>query len=113
MLDVAQASATPTRADPTGVRLVRWLFVRGVAATFVVAFASLAIQIRGLVGSDGILPAHELIDAWAGRLGLARLWRVPTLVWWTGASDTALVGLCVVIPVLGHASWHLYRKAVV
>ncbi len=25
----------------------------------------------------------------------------------------ALVGLCVVIPVLGHASWHLYRKAVV
>ena len=25
----------------------------------------------------------------------------------------ALVGLCVVIPVLGHASWHLYKKAVV
>jgi uncharacterized membrane protein len=24
----------------------------------------------------------------------------------------ALVGLCVVSPVLGHASWHLYRKAV-
>jgi uncharacterized membrane protein len=25
----------------------------------------------------------------------------------------ALVGLAVVIPVLGHASWHLYRKVVV
>ena len=23
-----------------------------------------------------------------------------------------LVGLCVAIPVLGHATWHLYRKAV-
>jgi len=25
----------------------------------------------------------------------------------------ALVGLSVVLPVLGHATWHLYRKAVV
>ncbi len=101
MLDVAHASTTPTRADPTGVRLVRWLFVRGVGATFAVAFASLAIQIRGLVGSDGILPAHAFIEALSGRLGPARFWRVPTLVWWTGASDTALVGICVVGAVAG------------
>ena len=24
-----------------------------------------------------------------------------------------LVGLCIVVPVLGHATWHLYRKAIV
>ena len=28
-------------------------------------------------------------------------------------SIPALVGLIVVVPILGHASWHLYRKMVV
>jgi len=30
----------------------------------------------------------------------------------TGGSLPALMGLIVVVPVLGHATWHLYRKAV-
>ncbi len=104
MLDVAQASATPARGDTTGARLVRWLFVRGVGATFAVAFASLVVQIRGLVGRDGILPAYQLVEALGGRLGPTRFWRVPTFAWWTGASDTALVGLCVVGAVAGLAA---------
>ncbi|MFN7952351.1 MAG: lipase maturation factor family protein [bacterium] len=86
------AASADARAS---ARLVRWLFVRLVGAVFLVAFASLAIQIVGLVGRDGILPAHRLTEAVAARLGSARFWRMPTLVWWTGASDGALVGLCI------------------
>jgi Lipase maturation factor len=60
----------------------RWLFLRALGLIFLSAFLSLAFQIRGLVGSDGILPAGDYLDAVARALpALERWWRVPTLFW--------------------------------
>jgi Lipase maturation factor len=56
---------------------------------YLVAFASAAIQIEGLVGSRGILPAAELLGWIRQRTGAERFWMLPTL-FWLGASDVAL-----------------------
>jgi hypothetical protein len=62
---------------------------------YLAAFGSLAVQVDGLIGSRGILPAADYL-AHAGRvLGLtpSTYWRLPTLLW-IDASDRALHLLC-------------------
>ena len=76
-------------------RLTRSLFLRGLALAYLAAFGSLAVQIDGLIGSQGITPAAEFLDG-TGRLfgpGLARYWRLPT-IFWLDASDQALHAVC-------------------
>jgi uncharacterized membrane protein len=40
------------------------------------------------------------------------LWGLVVAVGLLGGTLLAFVGLMVVIPVLGHATWHLYRKLI-
>jgi hypothetical protein len=73
--------------------LSRWLTLRGLGVVSGVAFASFGVQVGGLVGSRGILPAVEslaLLERWHEG---ARFVRAPT-VFWLGASDRALEGVC-------------------
>ncbi|MFI5372263.1 MAG: lipase maturation factor family protein [Candidatus Eisenbacteria bacterium] len=79
---------------PPGERFTAWVFVRLVGAIHLVAFASLAVQIRGLAGHDGILPAARFLAQVAARYGPERFLLLPSLVW-LDASDGFLVGLCV------------------
>jgi len=48
----------------------RWLFLRLLGAVYLIAFVSLAVQITGLVGEHGLLPAASdrslLLRAWGG-----------------------------------------------
>src|SRR5262245_11866969 len=73
--------------------VTRWLFLRAVAVVYLIAFVSLWVQIRGLIGSQGILPAAEFLAAVKGYIGPARYRLVPT-VFWLGASDGALQLVC-------------------
>jgi hypothetical protein len=68
---------------------VRWLFLRLLALTYLVAFASLFVQVEGLIGSRGILPVAELLDWVQARTGSARFRLLPTL-FWLGRSDVVL-----------------------
>jgi hypothetical protein len=82
-------------ARPPRYRLTRSLFLRGLALVYLAAFGSLTVQLDGLIGSRGILPAAEFLER-AGRLlgtGPAAYWRLPT-VFWLDASDTALHVVC-------------------
>ncbi|XP_055568051.1 lipase maturation factor 2 [Falco biarmicus] len=58
----------------------RSLFLAGLAAAYLAAFASLYVQIPGLYGRDGILPARKVL-----RLNGKGLWEqlrdFPTLLW--------------------------------
>ena len=78
---------------PPGNRFTTWVFIRLLALIYAIAFTSLAIQIVGLVGGDGILPARDWLAAVRAQLGPAGHWYVPTLFWF-GAGDGALVGVC-------------------
>ena len=42
--------------------LSSWFFERLIGLVYFVAFTSLAVQIRGLVGRNGIMPAAELLE---------------------------------------------------
>ncbi|MEQ8274280.1 MAG: lipase maturation factor family protein [Deltaproteobacteria bacterium] len=81
-----------TIAPPTD-HVARRLFVALVGLSTFFAFASLATQIEGLVGAQGILPAAPWLDLVSQNLGADRWWRLPTLFYF-GASDTALVVVC-------------------
>jgi lipase maturation factor 1 len=78
-----------------GDRLVpRWIFLRALGGIYFSAFFSLAFQIRGLVGPQGILPADEYLRAVAQSLGNLRgLWFAPTLLW-VASGPHVLTGLC-------------------
>jgi hypothetical protein len=73
--------------------LVGWLFLRLIALIYFAAFASLAVQIDGLLGADGILPAKDYLQQAENLFGEGIQWQIPT-VFWLGASDTALRGAC-------------------
>ena len=102
-----------------GCVLASWLFLRLLGLIYLAAFVSLASQIRGLVGGDGILPAAEFL-AQHRHWGPNRFWRVPTLCWlncsdgfllWQAWGGAALACLLIVglapVPVLV-VLWALY-----
>jgi len=72
--------------------LGRWIFLRGLGLIYFSAFYSLLFQVRGLIGSQGILPAVEYLQA-ARNLGALRFWYIPTLLWFSG-SDHLLMAIC-------------------
>jgi hypothetical protein len=65
-----------------GYLWARWLFLRSLGVWFFSAFYSLAFQIRGMVGPDGITPARRYLELVARAYpSLARFWYAPTLFW--------------------------------
>lgn len=82
-----------TDIQPPRFALTQWVFVRLLAVIYAIAFGSLSVQIVGLLGARGILPAAEYLKAVAGSAGSMRALYVPT-VFWMNASDGALTGVC-------------------
>jgi hypothetical protein len=78
---------------PSGRLIARWIFLRALGLIYLSAFYSLARQILGLIGPDGILPAGEYLQAVARSTGHARFWYAPTLLWFSTGSH-ALTALC-------------------
>ena len=79
---------------PTYFTARTW-YLRLLGLVYFLAFLSLRVQVDGLIGKDGILPFHLLLDAVRKQAGtLAGAYYSPTLCWLIGASDGALHGLC-------------------
>ena len=82
-----------------------WIFRRLLGVVYVCAFSSMVVQLDGLFGSDGILPARDFMQAareWTGAdgLGLARFHVVPTL-FWISTSDAFMSAVCIMGVVAG------------
>lgn len=84
--------------------ITRWIFLRAIGVVTLIAFASLWVQVRGLIGSNGILPAQGFLDAVRDSVGGSRFLAFPTIFWFTGASDAVLSLACLMGVV---ASLHL------
>src|SRR5262245_30800539 len=78
---------------PASYARVEWLFRKLLGGIYAVAFLSMAVQITGLIGSKGILPAGLYLSRIAESLGPERYWRFPS-VFWAGSGDRALVAVC-------------------
>ena len=76
------------------LRATRSLWLRGLGACFFAAFVSFAVQVEGLIGSHGILPAQEFLDRVAAYYGDEAHWLLPSVFWLSGAGDLALKGVC-------------------
>jgi hypothetical protein len=73
--------------------LPRWIFLRALGLIYYSAFFSLAFQIKGLIGPQGILPANEYLRAVAEQLGRTGYWYAPTVLWFS-SSRHMLTGIC-------------------
>src|SRR5437879_5136386 len=105
--------ATRVLTTPEGWSLI----IVGCGVGFLFAVVALCVSV---VSFPLMLDRHATaIDAVRTSLRAVRLNPVPMAVWGlivagllAVASLAAFVGLCVALPVLGHASWHLYRRVV-
>jgi hypothetical protein len=76
--------------------LSRWLFLRGLAAVYLLAFGSLWLQLDGLFGRQGLAPVGATLDAWrafADRTG-SEPWRLVPSLLWLWPSERLLHALC-------------------
>jgi len=79
--------------DPPRYDLVSFLFLRLFGLIYLSAFVSFAVQAQGLIGSHGILPVADLVDAVASRYGPERFFLMP-MAFWVNASDFAIQAVC-------------------
>jgi hypothetical protein len=90
--------------------LITWVFLRLLALIYGAAFASLLVQIKGLVGAEGILPLSDYLDRAHEVLGDAAYWKIPT-VFWLDDTDAALARACwagilaSLFVLIGRAEW--------
>jgi predicted DCC family thiol-disulfide oxidoreductase YuxK len=80
--------------EPASYARIQWLFWKMLGAIYAMAFLSLAVQITGLIGPKGILPASAYLGQIQQVVGLSRFWSFPTVFWLTGTSDLALILAC-------------------
>src|SRR5450755_2483416 len=73
--------------------LPRWIFLRALGLIYFSAFFSLAFQIRGLIGAQGVLPSNEYLEAVARQFGMARFWFAPTVLWFS-TGPHMLIAIC-------------------
>jgi predicted DCC family thiol-disulfide oxidoreductase YuxK len=75
--------------EPASYDLSRWVFLRLLGLVYFIAFLSLRVQIMGLVGEHGILPASEALRFVWSRAGIGGYHLFPTLAW-ISSSDASL-----------------------
>ena len=82
-----------THTERTTLCFSRWLFLRALGCIYLIAFLSLWVQVHGLIGSNGILPADQFLTAARQQIGTSGYYVVPTL-FWLNPSDLCLHLLC-------------------
>jgi predicted DCC family thiol-disulfide oxidoreductase YuxK len=107
-------------SEPPTYALTRRIYFAFLGLIYFFAFTSLALQIRGLVGSNGILPASEFLEALTLRMGSERFWQLPTLFWfhssdfflqfipWAGAALSLLLALGLIPLPITFLLWIFY-----
>jgi hypothetical protein len=75
-------------------RLVSALFLRLLGVIYLIAFISIAPQVEGLSGSQGILPFAEKLAYLKTQPGIDYYFKLPG-IFWLNASDQALTGAAI------------------
>jgi predicted DCC family thiol-disulfide oxidoreductase YuxK len=79
--------------EPRRYARVEWLFLRILALIYFCAFVSLAVQITGLIGAQGISPAGLFLAAARESFGARAYWLAPG-VFWFAHGDMLLRAIC-------------------
>lgn len=81
--------------EPETYEVSTWVFLRALGAIYLIAFSSFGVQAAGLIGSQGILPLADYLDAAYTTLGRGAYWNLPTL-FWVSRSDLFLKAVWIV-----------------
>lgn len=82
-----------TAGGKSSYEISHWLFLRALGLIYLIAFVSLWVQVKGLIGPHGILPAEEYLQALRRYAGPERYRMVPTVLW-LDAGGRALDVVC-------------------
>ena len=74
------------RYGPACRFMPRWIFLRALAVIYFSAFYALLFQIKGLIGPQGILPAHDYLATVARAFPATQYWYAPSLFWFSTSS---------------------------
>jgi len=93
------------------------LIVYGVGLGFLFAVAALAISVIAFPllldkPASAATAVAVSIRAVAANLAVMAVWGVIVVAMLAAGAVVFLIGLAAVLPILGHATWHLYRKIV-
>jgi uncharacterized membrane protein len=93
------------------------LIVYGILLGFIFAFTALAISAVAFPllldrPASAATAVAISIRAVASNLRVMAVWGVIVVVLLAAGAIVFLIGLAAVLPILGHATWHLYRKVV-
>jgi len=72
---------------------VEWIFLRILAAIYFIAFASIGVQVTGLIGERGITPLGRYLAAVSQNFG-AQGYRLMPTVFWLAHGDRVLQAAC-------------------
>lgn len=85
---------------PSTFIISRRIFLAALGIIYTIAFSSLAVQIVGLSGSEGVVPVKNYLTAMTPMLKLARFYFIPT-IFWINSSDFILQAVCWIGVLLG------------
>lgn len=93
------------------------LMLHGTLVGFLFAFAALAISVVGFPllldkPASTATAISTSFRAVTGNYLVMALWGLMVTVLLAAGAMVFLIGLAAVLPILGHATWHLYRKVV-
>jgi uncharacterized membrane protein len=93
------------------------LIFYGTGVGFIFAVVALAISVVGFpLALDkpvtALTAASTSINAVSANSFTMAIWGLIVVVLLAAGAMLFLIGLAVVLPILGHATWHLYRKLV-
>jgi len=88
---------------------VATLFAQGLAVVSLIAWVSLGVQVRVLIGSRGLLPVADFIEAARAQLGVS-LADLPTLAWWFHSDAALTLGVVLGIALSLAAFFGLARR---
>jgi hypothetical protein len=78
---------------PGDYQITSWLFLRALGLIYFSAFVSFGVQAMGLIGSHGIVPLADFVNAANHQLGPERYWLMPML-FWLNSSDFFIQAVC-------------------
>lgn len=89
-----------------------WLLAGGALALFVFALSVVAVPMILDHDTDAVTAAMTSLRAFSRNATALLLWAVMIVGLTLLGFATLLFGLIIILPILGHASWHAYRELV-
>ena len=89
-----------------------WFALGGVLALFVYALSVVSVPLMLDRDSDVATAIMTSLRAFTRNVGPLLLWAAVLVAMTLLGFATLLFGLILIMPILGHASWHAYRELV-